>query len=456
MDIEFDEVVSKNIILKKGLNIKLEGKADKVYAATKPPKSYAIKPTDFHNLTPKLAVKETESVLAGDCIFFDKYNESIKICSPVSGSIKAIVRGEKRKILQVVIDTDSEIKYKNFNVNKSESRDDIIASLLDSGLWPFLRQKPYDIIANPEDNPKAIFISSFSSSPLSTDNDFALYGLDELFQLGLDKITKLTTGITHLNVDGNTIPSKVFTSAKGVQINKVSGPHPSGNVGIQIHHIDPINKGDVVWYLNPQDVISIGRLFHEGKADFSRIVSLSGSMVSKPRYYRMVAGACIFTLLENNVHEGEKRIISGDVLTGKKISEEGYLGFYDTQICVIPEGNTSEFLGWLLPGFHKFSMSKTFFSWLFPNKRFNLNTNNNGEERAFVVTGQYEKVLPMNIFPMQLIKSIMMEDIEMMEGLGIYEVSTEDFALCEFVCTSKMDVQNIIRKGLDLMLKENS
>ena len=211
-----------------------------------------------------------------------------------------------------------------------------------------------------------------------------------------------------------------------------------------------------MWYLSPQDVISIGRLFHEGKADFSRIVSLSGSMVSKPRYYRMVAGACIFTLLENNVHEGEKRIISGDVLTGKKISEEGYLGFYDTQICVIPEGNTSEFLGWLLPGFHKFSMSKTFFSWLFPNKRFDLNTNNNGEERAFVVTGQYEKVLPMNIFPMQLIKSIMMEDIEMMEGLGIYEVSTEDFALCEFVCTSKMDVQNIIRKGLDLMLKENS
>jgi len=193
-----------------------------------------------------------------------------------------------------------------------------------------------------------------------------------------------------------------------------------------------------------------------GNHDFSRIVSLSGSMVSKPRYYRMVAGACISTLLENNVHEGEKRIISGDVLTGKKISEEGYLGFYDTQICVIPEGNTSEFLGWLLPGFHKFSMSKTFFSWLLPNKRFNLNTNNNGEERAFVVTGQYEKVLPMNIFPMQLIKSIMMEDIEMMEGLGIYEVSTEDFALCEFVCTSKMDVQNIIRKGLDIMLKENS
>ena len=450
------QLAENKIRVRKGFNINLEGEADRILVDLPESKTYGISPDSFFNVIPKMLVKESAKVKKGSPLFFSKNNPRITITSPVSGSVTAILRGEKRKILQVVIDTDPEIKYKNFNVNKSESRDDIIASLLDSGLWPFLRQKPYDIIANPEDNPKAIFISSFSSSPLSTDNDFALYGLDELFQLGLDKITKLTTGITHLNVDGNTIPSKVFTSAKGVQINKISGPHPSGNVGIQIHHIDPINKGDVVWYLSPQDVISIGRLFHEGKSDFSRIVSLSGSMVSKPRYYRMVAGACISTLLENNVHEGEKRIISGDVLTGKKISEEGYLGFYDTQICVIPEGNTSEFLGWLLPGFHKFSMSKTFFSWLLPNKRFNLNTNNNGEERAFVVTGQYEKVLPMNIFPMQLIKSIMMEDIEMMEGLGIYEVSTEDFALCEFVCTSKMDVQNIIRKGLDLMLKENS
>ena len=304
--------------------------------------------------------------------------------------------------------------------------------------------------------PKSIFISTFNTAPLTIDNDFALYGMDELFQVGINYVSKLTNGKTHLNVDGNINASKVFSNIKGVQINKFSGPHPSGNVGVQIHHIDPINKGDVVWYLQPQDIIAIARFFTEGKYDVSRIVSLSGPQVIKPRYYRLVSGATIDNLLIDNIKDGNNRFISGDVLTGNKINANGALGFYDTSITVIEEGNRQEFLGWILPGFNKFSASRSFFSWLQPKKKYDLNANMHGEERAYVVSGQYEKVLPMDIFPTQLIKSIMIEDIELMENLGIYEVAPEDFALCEFVCTSKIEVQTLLRYGLDLVRKENN
>ena len=316
--------------------------------------------------------------------------------------------------------------------------------------------KPYDIVANPFDIPKAIFISSFNSAPLSIDNDFALYGMEELFQFGIDVIVKLTSGKTHLNIDGNTNPSQLFNSVKGVEINKIQGKHPAGNVGVQIHHIDPINKGDIVWYLDPQDVIAIARLFKEGKYDVSRIVALAGPQVLKPRYYRTIAGALVSNLLEGNTKEGNNRIISGDILTGDQISYDGALGFYDTTITVIEEGNEQEFLGWILPGLDKYSASRTFFSWLMPNRKYNINANMHGEERAYVVTGEYENVLPMDIYPNQLIKAIMIEDIELMENLGIYEVAAEDFALCEFVCTSKIEVQSLIRHGLDLVKKENS
>ena len=328
--------------------------------------------------------------------------------------------------------------------------------MLKHGVWPFIRQKPYDIIANPSDMPKSIFISAFKSGPLAIDNDFALYGMDELFQKGLDLITKLSNGKTHLNLDGNTNSSKVFSNAKGVEINKFSGPHPAGNVGVQIHHIDPINKGDVIWYLEPQDVIVIARLFFEGKYDVSRIISLCGSEVIRPRYYRTISGSCVSNLVNDNVKGDNNRIICGDVLSGNKIDENGYLGFYDTQLTIIKEGNEQEFLGWILPGVNKFSLSRSYFSWLFPTKKFEIDTNMRGEERAYVVTGQYEKVLPMDIYPQQLIKAIMIEDIDLMEKLGLYEVSPEDMALCEFVCTSKIEVQSLIRHGLDLLIKENS
>ena len=450
--------MSKEIRLRKGLNINLAGEADKVYASVKPADKYVVKPTDFHGLVPKLNVKVGDNVQAGSLLFSDKYNERVHYCSPVSGKITDIVRGKKRRILELVIKADSNVRYKSFPTSpaKSLSRDQIINQMLIAGVWPFIRQKPYDIVADPADMPNSIFISSFNSAPLSIDNDFALYGMDDLFQKGLDYVVKLTNGRTHLNIDANTNPSKVFTNAKGVDINKISGPHPAGNVGVQLHHIKPINKGDIVWYLEPQDIISIGRLFTEGKYDVSRIVSLGGSQVIKARYYRTIAGASISNILTDNLKEGDNRIISGDILTGKRIDTDGSLGFYDTSITVIEEGKEQEFLGWLMPGFDKFSASKAYFSWLFPSKQFNLNANMHGEERAYVMTGEYEKVLPMDIYPTHLIKAIMMEDIEQMENLGIYEVSPEDFALCEFVCTSKTEVQSIIRYGLDLVRKENS
>ncbi|CAI8215845.1 MAG: Na(+)-translocating NADH-quinone reductase subunit A [Cryomorphaceae bacterium] len=450
--------MSKDIRLKKGLNINLLGEADKVYASVKPTKRYVVKPTDFHTLTPKLAVKVGDKVKAGTILFFDKYNDKVNFCAPVSGEVIDIVRGAKRKILEVVLEADAVIEYEQFNTDtaKNISRVQIIDTMLKAGIWPFVRQKPYDIVANPTDMPKAIFISAFNSAPLTIDNDFALYGLDELFQKGLDYITQLTSGKTHLNIDGNTNPATVFTGAKGVEINKISGAHPSGNVGIQVHHINPINKGEVIWYLQPQDVIAIARLFTEGKYDVSRIVALSGSQVKKPKYYRTIAGATISNLLADNITEGDNRIISGDILTGQHIEVNGTLGFYDTTITVIEEGKEQEFLGWILPGLHKFSASKTFLSWLTPSKKYTLNANMHGEERAYVMTGEYEKVLPMDIFPAHLIKACMIEDIELMENLGIYEVSPEDFALCEFVCTSKIEVQTIIRNALELVRKENS
>ena len=367
-------------------------------------------------------------------------------------------RGEKRKITKIIIQADKNIIYKDFPTisAKNVSREEIIKHMLNAGVWPFVRQRPYDIIANPNDMPKAIFISSFNSAPLTIDNDFALYGMTDLFQKGLDFIVKLTKGKTYLNLDGNTNSSKIFSEAKGVEINTFSGPHPAGNVGVQIHHIDPINKGDIVWYLEPQDIIAVARLFIEGKFDLSRIICVAGPQVKRPRYYRTIIGSVVNNLLSNNLKEGDNRIISGDIFTGKKISVNDALGFYDTTVTVIKEGKNQEFLGWILPGFHKFSASRSFLSWLTPSKKYNLDANMHGEERAYVVTGQYEKVLPMDIYPNQLIKAILMEDIDLMENLGIYELAPEDLALCEFVCTSKVEVQTILRYGLDLIRKENS
>ncbi|MDQ3193237.1 MAG: Na(+)-translocating NADH-quinone reductase subunit A [Bacteroidota bacterium] len=450
--------MSKHIKIKQGLNIKLKGVAEKVFATAPLPELIAIKPTDFTGVTPKLLVKQGDEVKAGSPLFYDKYNEMLQFCSPVSGEIVEIVRGEKRKILEVKILADKEISYKEFRKAdpKTLTREEIIGILLESGIWPFIRQRPFHVIANPTHVPKSIFISAFGSSPLAADNDFIVHGHGEEFQTGLDAITKLTDGTVHLNVSADLMPSKVFTNSKGVQINKISGPHPSGNVGVQIHHIDPVNKGEVVWYLSPQDVLMIGRLFIQGQLDATRVIALAGSQVKSPKYFKTLLGSSLKNILSGNLIEDNNRIISGSVYTGSQVLPDGFLGFYDTQITVIPEGDEPQFLGWLIPGSEKFSFSRTFTSWLRPSKEYVLNTNLNGEERPFVITGEYEKVFPFDIYPMLLTKAILIEDIEQMEKLGIYEVAEEDFALCEFICPSKIDFQKIIRKGLDTIKKEFS
>lgn len=450
--------MSKNVKITRGIDIKLKGEAEKILANAPHPSSVSIKPTDFSGVNPRLLVKQGDTVKAGTALFSDKQNESILFTSPVSGEVAEIVRGENRKLLEIRVVADKEIGYESFSAaNPADlNREQIIEKILKCGLWAFFRQRPFDVVANPADKPKAIVISAFDSAPLAPDNDFILHGQGELFQLGLDALVKLTEGKVHLNIRGDEKPTGVFTNSKGVQINKVTGPHPAGNAGVQIHHIDPVNKGEVVWCLKPQDVLAIGRLFKEGKYDASRIVAVTGSKAVNPRYYKTIAGVCMSDLLKGIVGEGNVRIISGNPLTGTKVGGKGYLGFYDYQVTLLPEGGEDEFMGWLAPGFNKFSLSRTFFSWVSPGKVYDLDTNMHGEERAFVMSGEYEKVFPMDIYPVNLLKSILVKDIELMENLGIYEVAPEDFALCEVVCTSKIAVQEIVRNGLDLVKKECS
>ena len=447
--------MGKTIKIRKGLNINLVGEADKV-VATFDSETFSIKPPDFHGSIPKLILKQGAEVKAGTPIYFDKNSPDVKFCAPVSGEIAEIVRGEKRRILEVRILADQEIKYEDFGAaNPNDlSSDDVKAKMLASGVWPFVRQRPYDIIANPNEKPKAIFISGFDSNPLAADVDFILQDKKEEFQAGIDALKKLTDRKIHLGLKPNHAANSVLNSAQGVEVITFEGPHPAGNVGVQIHHTDPINKGERVWYVAPQDVLIIGRLFLTGKFDASKIIAFAGSEVKKPKYYKTVFGASIKNLVEGNVNEGINRYISGNPLTGSRIEKDGYLGAYDTSISVIPEGTESRFFGWITPNFDKLSASRTMFSWLMPNKKYTLDTNLNGEDRAFVVTGQYEKVFPFDIYPVYLLKAILTQDIEKMENLGIFEVAPEDFALCEFVCTSKMQLQKLVRKGLDQMIEE--
>ncbi len=445
--------------IKRGLNIPLLGEAEKILQTPPRAQEYAVKPTDFHGIFPKMMVQEGERVKAGSPLFYDKYNEKIVFTSPVSGTYKKLVRGAKRRILEVIIEPDQEDEYIDFGSDDpaSLSREAITARLLKSGLWPAIRQRPYSIIANPADTPRSIFISAFRTAPLAPDMDFIVNGQEKEFQAGLDVVKKLTSGEVHLSVQEGETTSPAFLQAKGVSVHHFRGPHPAGNVGIQIHHIKPINKGEIVWYLDVQDVISIGRLFEKGIYEAQKIIAFNGPEVVKPRYYKIKTGAGISSFAGGNIRQEEgitPRYISGDVLSGQKVSPDGFTGYYDDQLCVIPEGDKPELLGWLIPKTSKYSVSRTYFSFLMPWKKYRLNTNMHGGERPFVITGLYEKVLPMDILPMQLLKSIMINDIDMMEKLGIYEVAPEDFALCEFVCPSKTEIQGIIRQGLDDLRKE--
>jgi len=450
--------MSKSIRIRKGLDIRLVGEAEKVLVQSDPAKVVAIKPTDFHGLVPKVLVKPGEQVKAGTPLFADKYNERILFTSPVSGEVADVVRGEKRKVLEVRVLADSQQQFEDFGAGDASTmnRETIVQKLLASGVWAVLRQRPFDVVANPGQPPKHIFISCFDTNPLAPDQDFVVRNQGEDLQAGLDALVKLTSGKVNLVVGGNTT-AREFLDAKGVVRHAVSGPHPAGNVGVQIHHISPINKGEVVWTCGVQDVLMIGRLFRTGKLDASRVVAVTGSEAKNPKYFRCVVGAPVKDLI--GTVSDKVRVISGNVLTGDRVSPDGTLGFYHTQITLIPEGDEPKFFiteGWASPGLDKFSANRSFPTWLMPGKKFAMDSNQNGEERAFVMSGQYEQVFPFDIYPVHLLKSILANDIEQMEKLGLYEVAPEDFALCEFVCTSKINSQSIVRAGLDSLKKETT
>ncbi|MDG1040849.1 MAG: Na(+)-translocating NADH-quinone reductase subunit A [Polaribacter sp.] len=448
--------MSKDIRIKKGLNIKLVGEAEQTLAVTETAGVYAIKPEDFHGIIPKLNVKVGAEVKAGESLFYSKSDARILFSSPVSGKIIAIVRGERRKVLEITIQADAKQHFAEFGKKEASkmSGEEVKNHLLSSGCWPFVKQRPYDVVANPNQSPKAIFISGYNSAPLAPDLDYALKGKEAELQVAITALAKLTEGKVHVSISKETNLSP-FNGVKDAELHGLVGPHPIGNVSTQIAQVDPINKGEVVWVVTPQDLVVIGELLLTGKFNAKRTVALTGSQFSKPKYVTAYPGATIATIVADNLQSEHTRIISGNVLSGTQVSLEGSLGYYDNQITAIPEGDDYEFFGWNKPIFNKISASRALtFSWLSPSKKYDLNTNTNGEHRAFVVTGSYEKVFPLDIYPMQLLKSCMYKDLDEMEALGAYEVAPEDFALTEFICVSKQPHQKIIREGLDLMREE--
>ena len=450
--------MSNIITLRKGLDIRLQGKPEATVAAAPQAALYAVSPLDFEGVTPKLLVKAGDRVKAGTPLFFSKGDERVLFTSPVGGEVADIVRGEKRKVLAVTVKPDAEPSYEEFACPDlaSATREEIVGVLLSSGLWPMIVQRPYGIIADASQRPKAIFVSAFDTAPLAPDYNFVLREERPNLQKGFDVLRRLTDGKVHLSVLAGA--EGEMPSLQGVELHTFRGKHPAGNVGVQIHHIDPINKGEVVWTVNIQDVAIIGRLFNTGHVDRTRTIAVAGSEVERPAYVRTIAGARVDALLGGNLKpqkEGDRvRIISGNVLTGTKTAMEGFLGYYANQLTVIPEGDKYELLGWAMPRLGKFSVSRAYFSWLCPKKAYKLDTNMNGGERPFVVTGLYEKYLPMDIYPMYLLKACLAGDIDKMENLGIYEVVEEDFALCEVVDPSKIAIQQIIRDGINLMIRE--
>ncbi len=447
--------MSQDIHIKKGLNIPLQGKPDKKITSSESPKQFAIQPIDFHGLTPKLSVKVDDSVAVGDVLFYDKNKEHIKFTAPVSGKIAAIKRGAKRKILAVEILADSKDKFKDFGKESLEtlSKDKIKETILQSGCWPYIKQRPYDVVADPDVAPRDIFISAYNTAPLAADYSFILKDKKEAFAAGIKALSKLTEGNVNLGIDAK--EAGFYSDISEANIYTVSGKHPAGNVGFQIAKINPINQGEKVWVIDPQDVAIIGHLFLTGHYNAERVVALAGTGVKTPQYFTLKTGQDLASFFKGKLNKGDYRIISGDVLTGLKIEKDSYLSFYTNLISVIPEGNHYTFLGWHpFVGNNKLSLSRTFFSWLSPKKEYNLDTNVNGEERALVVTGEMEQVFPMDVYPMQLLKAAMVNDIEKMENLGIYEVAPEDFALIDFTNTSKLEAQSVIRGALDVMIKE--
>ena len=449
--------MSNNITLKRGLNIPISGEAAQKIRKAVVPDVVAVKPTDFRGLLPKLLVREGDSVLAGTPVLADKLSPGIVFSSPVSGTVQAIVRGEKRKLLEVRIKADETQKHVDFGVRKVKdmSADQIKDALMKSGLWPALIQRPYGVLANPEIRPKAIFVSAFSTAPLAADTDYALRDEFENIQTGINALNKLTKGGVHVSFNRANYAGTPFHKFENIVSHIFGGKHPAGNVGVQISHISPIMKGDVVWTVSLMMVAAIGKLFNTGKYDMGRLVAVTGPAAADPSYVKGIAGMSMKDIAEYCRPDENVRFISGDVLTGTNVGADGFLGFYDNQVSLIKEGTDCEILGWAKPFRTKqFSASKAYFSWLTPGKKYEMDTNTHGEPRAFVLSNVYSKVLPMDIYPVYLLKACLAQDIDKMEQFGIYEVIEEDLALCEFVCPSKIAIQAILSDGINLMLKE--
>lgn len=447
-----------NVIkLHKGLNINLVGTAEKTYIRLRSNGKYSLQPDDFTGVVPKVVVKEGDRVRAGEALFVNKNYPEVKFSSPVSGTVKAVVRGERRKVLGIRIDADEVIDYVDFGKKDVHSLDAqaVMKALLDAGLFGYINQLPYAVSTTPDVLPKAIFVSALRDMPLAADFEFELEGQEADFQAGLTALSKIAK--TYLGI-GAGQTATALTAAKDVEVTVFDGPCPAGNVGVQVNHLDPVNKGEVVWTVEPTAVLFFGRLFNTGKVDLHRTVAFVGSEVTKPAYVKMLVGEELSTLLSNSIKTGkEVRIINGNVLTGSVTDKDGYLGAHTSEITVIPEGNNAdEFAGWIMPRFSQFSVNRSYFSWLFGKKKYSLDARVKGGERHMIMSGEYDKVLPMDIYAEYLIKAIIAGDIDKMEQLGIYEVAPEDFALAEFVDSSKLELQRIVRQGLDLLRKENA
>lgn len=443
------------IKLRKGLDINLKGKASAEIMSVKEPGFYALCPDDFTGVTPKVVVKEQEYVLAGGPLFIDKNHPEVKFVSPVSGVVTSVERGARRKVLSITVEAAPEQDFEEFGKqNVSTMNGEAVKeALLGSGMFAFIKQRPYDVVADPTVAPRAIFVSAFDTNPLAPDFEMALKGEELNFQTGLDALAKMAK--TYLSISVNQ-KSPALTQAKNVVVTAFDGPHPAGNVGVQINHIAPVNKGETVWTIDAQAVIFIGRLFNTGRVDLTRMVAITGSEVKKAAYCKLKVGALLTDVLAGNVNNGkELRYISGNVLTGKQISANGFLGAFHSQVTVIPEGSdVHEMFGWIMPRFNEFSTSRSYFSWLMGKKEYTLDARVKGGERHMIMSNEYDRVLPMDIMPEYLIKAIIAGDIDRMEQLGIYEVAPEDLALCEFVCSSKMELQRIVRDGLDMLRRE--
>lgn len=443
--------------IKKGIDLNLDGKAEKVLRTIERPQTYAIAPADYHGILPKLRVKEGEHVKAGDTLFVDKATEQIAVVAPVSGTISQIERGERRKLLFVHITPDTVQEYREWTRPDLEKATDkeVLQLLLESGIFAFFRQRPYDVVPNAQEQPKAIFVSAFSKMPLAADFSYVVEGQEREFKAGIAALAKLAevhVGICPEQINSNIMP------LKGVDVNVFSGPNPSGNVGVQINHIAPVNKGEVVWTVAPEFVVFIGRFVLTGRVDLTRTIALAGSEVKEPSYTKMRIGASLETLLANQLsHTDHIRVINGNPLVGQISSTKDYLHAHSSEICVLPEGDdVNEVLGWIAPRLKQHSTSHSYFSWLMPGKSFAPDCRIKGGQRHMIMSAEYERVFPMDIFPSYLIKAIITGDIDRQEALGIYEVAPEDFAVAEYIDSSKLELQRIVREGLDILRKENA